>query len=131
MTKFFIPLLILTTVLCDAAMAQTPAANLMPDGSHDMYIGVGAVSRPRYEGSSDHRVSALQVLQVQWSSGIFIAGMSAGMHLSERPGQEFGPLLAFEAGRNVNGSGQAVACPRCNASPGITGSVTKVGSNKL
>ena len=131
MTKFFIPLLIVTTVLCDAALAQTPTANLMPDGSHDMYIGVGAVSRPRYEGSNDNRVSALPVLQVQWSNGIFIAGMSAGMHLSAQPDREFGPLLAFEAGRNVNGTGQSVACPRCDASPGITGSVTKLSGNKL
>ena len=131
MTKFFIPLLILTTVLCDVALAQTPTANLMPDGSHDMYIGVGAVSRPRYEGSSDNRVSALPVLQVQWSNGIFIAGMSAGMHLSEQSDQEFGPLLTFDAGRNVNGTGHGVACPRCEANPGITGGVSKVSSNKL
>lgn len=131
MTKFFISLLILTTTLCDAALAQTPAANLMPDGSHDMYIGIGAVLHPRYEGSNDNRLSALPVLQVQWSNGIFIAGMSAGMHLSEQPDQEFGPLLTFDGGRNVNGTGHGVACPRCEANPSITGGVTKVSSNKL
>ena len=131
MTKFFIPLLVLTTALCDAALAQVPAANLMPDGSRDMYVGLGAVSRPRYEGSNDQRVSALPVLQVQWSNGIFIAGTSAGMHLSEQPDQEYGPLLTIEGGRSVNGTGRGVACPRCDVSPSITGGVSKVSSNKL
>jgi outer membrane protein len=30
--------------------AQTPAANPMPDGSRDMYVGLGVQSAPRYEG---------------------------------------------------------------------------------
>ena len=131
MTKFSLPFLILAAALCDSAMAQTPAANLMPDGSRDMYLGVGAVSHPRYEGSNDNRESALPVLQMQWSNGIFVAGTSAGMHLSELPGQEFGPLLTIEAGRTVAGTGNGVSCPRCDASPGITGNISKVNTNKL
>lgn len=113
------------------ASAQTPANNLMPDGSRDMYLGLGAVSQTRYEGSKDTRVSALPAVQMQWSNGIFVAGMSAGMHLSEQAGQEFGPLLTIEAGRSISGSGHGISCPRCDASPSITGSVAPANTNKL
>lgn len=113
------------------ASAQTPANNLMPDGSRDMYLGLGAVAQPRYEGSKDARVSALPVLQMQWSNGIFVAGMSAGMHLSEQTGQEFGPLLTVEGGRSLSGSSRGISCPRCDANPGIIGPVAPATTNKL
>jgi outer membrane protein len=89
---------------CCTAAAQTPATNPMPDGSQDMYIGLGAVSAPRYEGGRERKVSALPVLQVQWSNGVFISGASAGMHLSSQPAIEFGPLLALAARRDESGS---------------------------
>lgn len=100
-----------------AASAQTPATNPMPDGSRDMYAGLGAVSRPRYEGADNHKVSALPVLQVQWSNGVFISGMSAGMHLSNRPTVEFGPLLTVHPGRDESGSGRVIDGVGVNASP--------------
>lgn len=87
------------------AMAQTPALNLMPDGSRDMYVGLGVQSAPRYEGTGSRRVSALPVLQVEWSNGIFVSGMSAGMHLSSSPTVEYGPLLAIQPGRDESGTG--------------------------
>jgi outer membrane protein len=89
---------------CSAASAQTPAINPMPDGSRDMFVGLGAQSAPRYEGAQRRKVSALPVLQVQWSNGIFISGMSAGMHLSSQPSVEFGPLLAVQPGRTATGT---------------------------
>jgi len=89
------------------AYAQTPAANPMPDGSRDMYAGLGVQSAPRYEGAASRRVSALPVLQVEWSNGVFISGMSAGMHLSASPTVEFGPLLAVQPGRDGSGTGTA------------------------
>jgi outer membrane scaffolding protein for murein synthesis (MipA/OmpV family) len=46
-------------------------------------------------------------LQVQWSNGIFISGMSAGIHLSSRPAVEFGPMLAVLPGRTGNGNTSA------------------------
>jgi outer membrane scaffolding protein for murein synthesis (MipA/OmpV family) len=76
----------------------------MPDGSRDLYVGLGAQSAPRYEGASGHRITALPVLQMQWSNGIFISGMSVGMHLSQSPSFEFGPLAALAAGRDASGS---------------------------
>lgn len=91
--------------------AQTPASNPMPDGSSDMYVGLGAVSAPRYLGSGEHRVTALPLLQVEWSSGVFISGMSAGMHLSSNPVLEYGPLLALLARRSNAGSHDAAGMP--------------------
>lgn len=100
-----------------AASAQTPATNPMPDGSRDMYAGLGAVSRPRYEGADKHKVSALPVLQVQWSNGFFISGMSAGMHLSDRPTVEYGPLLTVHPNRDESGSGKIVDGVGVSTSP--------------
>ncbi|MGH8855076.1 MAG: MipA/OmpV family protein [Telluria sp.] len=91
-----------------AASAQTPTTNPMPDGSRDMYAGLGVVSAPRYDGADERKVSALPVLQVQWSSGVFISGMSAGMHLSSSPTVEYGPLLAIHPRRSESGSGGRV-----------------------
>jgi outer membrane protein len=90
--------------VCGAACAQAPSSNPMPDGSRDMYLGLGALSAPRWEGADARRVSALPVLQVEWSNGIFIAGMSAGMHLSRQPSVEFGPLLAIQPRRSESGN---------------------------
>ncbi len=61
---------------CGIAQAQTPATNPMPDGSRDMYVGLGAQYAPRYEGARDRRATALPMLQVQWSNGVFVSGMS-------------------------------------------------------
>jgi outer membrane scaffolding protein for murein synthesis (MipA/OmpV family) len=92
---------------CGATWAQTPATNAMPDGSRDMYVGLGVQSAPRWDGTGSRKVSALPVLQVQWSNGLFISGMSAGMHLSDNPTFEYGPLLAVQPGRDDAGTGQS------------------------
>lgn len=97
-----------TSGLCQA---QTPAQNLMPDGSHDLYMGLGVVVRPNYEGSNKHKVRALPVLQMQWSNGAFIAGMNAGWHLSDQPQHDFGPLISIEPGRTTSGSGNIIDGP--------------------
>jgi outer membrane protein len=41
---------------------------------------------------------------VQWSNGVFVSGMSAGMHLSGSPALEFGPLLALQPRRSKSGT---------------------------
>lgn len=88
-----------------SARAQTPATNLMPDGSHDMYLGLGVASQPRYDGAARQNTRALPLLQLEFSNGIFLSGMSAGMHLSASPGIEYGPLLGWQARRDDSGSG--------------------------
>jgi outer membrane scaffolding protein for murein synthesis (MipA/OmpV family) len=65
-------------------------------------------SAPRYEGTGSRKVSALPVLQVEWSNGVFISGMSAGMHLSNSPTVEYGPLLAVKPGRDDSGNGNDI-----------------------
>jgi len=101
------PLLIALCVACGPAWAQTPATNPMPDGSRDMYVGLGVLSAPRWDGASARHVAALPVLQVQWSNGLFISGLSAGLHLSDDPTFEYGPLLAVQPGRDETGRGLA------------------------
>lgn len=88
---------------CSAAAAQTPANNPMPDGSRDMYVGLGVVSAPAYEGSDEREERIMPVLQAAWSNGVFISGLSAGMHLSNQPSLEFGPLLAVQRRRSDKG----------------------------
>jgi len=95
--------LVLATA-CGAAAAQTPANNPMPDGSRDMYVGLGVLSAPEWEGARERRVTALPLIQVQWSNGAFISGMSAGMHLSDNPSVEYGPLLNIQPRRSESGS---------------------------
>ena len=95
-------------VLSGSAAAQTPATNPMPDGSRDMYVGLGLVSAARYEGAAASERKALPVLQVQWSNGIFVSGMSAGMHLSRAPQVEFGPLVELQRRRDESGSGGGI-----------------------
>lgn len=90
---------------------QTPTRNLMPDGSHDMYLGIGVLSRPVYEGAQKSRRAAAPVLQIQWSNGAFLAGMSAGWHLSQRPSIEYGPLISFEPGRSSSGIANSIDTP--------------------
>jgi outer membrane scaffolding protein for murein synthesis (MipA/OmpV family) len=90
---------------CLSSRAETPTANPMPDGSRDMYAGLVVQSAPRYDGAGSRKVSALPTLQVEWSNGIFVSGMSAGMHLSSSPTLEYGPLLAVLPGRSASGTG--------------------------
>jgi outer membrane scaffolding protein for murein synthesis (MipA/OmpV family) len=93
---------------CGAASAQTPAVNRMPDGSRDLYLGLGAQSAPRYEGAREQRVSLLPVLQLEASNGMFVSGLSAGMHLSSAPALEYGPLLALQPRRSASGNADGV-----------------------
>jgi outer membrane scaffolding protein for murein synthesis (MipA/OmpV family) len=90
-------------LLASQAVAQTPSLNLMPDGSHDMYLGLGLISHPLYEGARDSITRTLPVLQAQWSNGIFVAGSSLGWHASSQPQHEYGPLLMFESKRTAHG----------------------------
>ena len=105
MTKLFALAL---AAVSSAACAQMPATNSMPDGSRDMYVGLGVASKPRYEGGGERETAALPVLQVQWSNGLFVSGMRAGIHLSRVPQLEFGPLLELQPRRDAEGEGDSV-----------------------
>jgi outer membrane scaffolding protein for murein synthesis (MipA/OmpV family) len=105
--SFLIAVLTLTSTLIftfsDSAYAQSTTQNLMPDGSHDMYLGLGVLSRPFYEGSKDTKRVVIPVMQMEWSNGFFLAGMGAGWHLSNQLKHEFGPLVSLELNRTSNG----------------------------
>lgn len=119
------PHLVLATAIAIAAAlggagpasAQTPSPNPMPDGSYDMYAGAGLRSAPNYEGAGERRTRPTPALQVEWSNGLFVSGMIAGWHLSDRPGLEFGPLLALHPARSEQGSG-VLDTPAYSASAG-------------
>lgn len=105
--------LLATLALCPAAQAQMPVPNPMPDGSSDTYAGLGVVSAPRYAGADDRRVRLLPVWQAQWSNGVFVSGMNAGLHLSTRPMLEYGPLISLHPGRDDGGdSASAIGVER-------------------
>ena len=89
--------------VCSGAAAQTPVANPMPDGSRDMYVGLGVQSTNRYEGGRRRYALLMPVLQAEWSNGVFVSGASAGMHWSARTGLEYGPLLSLHPGRSERG----------------------------
>ena len=105
MRKSFL-LLLAGAACCGAASAwaQAPEPGLMPDGSYDMYVGLGVRAAPNYEGGGERTLRAMPVLQVGWSNGVFISGMSAGWHLSSTPGVEYGPLLSVHGARRQHGS---------------------------
>lgn len=94
---------LLALLACGGAGAQTPVANPMPDGSRDMYLGLGLQSASRYEGGASRHVMLMPVLQAEWSNGVFISGATAGMHWSDRAGLEYGPLLSLHPGRSARG----------------------------
>lgn len=106
MAKPFIRLFPVVAISCffSSVSAQTPAPNFMPDGSHDVYVGIGLELRPRYEGAEDTRTVALPVVQFQWSNGIFIAGTNLGIHLSDQARYEFGPLVELMGPRSASGT---------------------------
>jgi outer membrane protein len=109
MTKLFALAALASAAVLSAARAQTPATNPMPDGSRDMYVGLGVVSHARYEGAGDSKRSALPVLQVQLSNGLFVSGMRAGVHLGRTPQLEFGPLVELQPRRDADGEGGEAA----------------------
>ena len=85
--------------------AQTLATNPMPDGSRDLYIGLGVIGAARYEGADTRRTRVLPLLQFEWSNGVFVSGLSAGMHLGAPGRLDIGPLLAWHGGRRADGEG--------------------------
>ena len=93
---------------CSAVHAQTPANNPMPDGSRDMYVGLGIVSSSKYEGADSARISLQPVLQAEWSNGLFVSGGQAGWHLSRQSSFEYGLLAGVQGRRSESGNTSGV-----------------------
>jgi outer membrane protein len=82
------------------------SANIMPDGSKDMYVGAGLDVGPQYEGAQESVRRMKLEFQFEWSNGIFLSASQLGtyqlgMHLSQTPRIEYGPLLTLGLSRPV------------------------------
>lgn len=106
---------------CGAAIAQTPAANMMPDGSRDMYVGLGVGSAPMCDGSDERQTRLVPNIQVQWSNGIFLRNESLGMHLSSAPGIEYGPVVEYERGCDASSLRKLEGAKDIDSSVGVGG----------
>ncbi len=84
--------------VANLAFAQTPAASMLPDGSSDMYVGLGVVSEPSCEVGGEQTTRIMPNVQMQWSNGVFLRNTTLGMHLSRTAGYEYGPLLSYQRG---------------------------------
>jgi len=93
-----LPLILLP--LCGVAQAEdrTP---MMPDGSRDMYAGIGLATSNAEAAGENRPVVLRPLLQVEWSNGIFVSSSGvAGLDLSHSGGVEYGPLLMFSNSRD-------------------------------
>jgi len=96
--------------VCIAGLLQFPAwaqANdgLMPEGSVDAVVSVLVGSRPLDPGSTARTAFVLPQFFVEWSNGVFIDGLAAGVKLSSDPLLQFGPLVALGRGPRTDGAG--------------------------
>ncbi|MDB5959629.1 MAG: hypothetical protein JWP59_923 [Massilia sp.] len=92
----------------------------MPDGSRDLYAGLGVQAGPRYAGADSDRLVALPVLQFEWSNGVFVSGASIGWHLSAAPTVEYGPLLAWQPRRDADGDGDSAGAVTTSSISGLS-----------
>jgi outer membrane scaffolding protein for murein synthesis (MipA/OmpV family) len=103
--------------------AQTLANAMMPDGSRDTYMGLALVSKPSSEGDAGASDTLLfPLLQVQWSNGVFVSGLNTlGMHLSDTPGVEYGPVLHWQEGRSPGIRRELAGSAELKGSPNVGG----------
>lgn len=107
---------------CGPALAENTAGLMMPDGSRDMYVGIGVATRTAVAAGEDRPVSLRPLLQVQWSNGIFVSATGvAGMHLSETAGVEYGPLLVDSNSRDPGESRRLRGTHPVKGSPDVGG----------
>lgn len=85
--------LLLLACATPAVFGQTAA--MMPEGSHDTYVGALATIGPRTQGSSKQQLLVLPNFSVNWSNGVFVQGLSAGIDLSSDPTLHYGPTLGI------------------------------------
>lgn len=84
--------LLLFALVAPTAFAQTAA--MMPEGSHDTYVGALVTVGPRTEGSKQQQLLVVPNFSINWSNGVFVEGLRAGIDLSSDPTIHYGPTLA-------------------------------------
>lgn len=85
----------LLLLACAAPAAFAQSNSLMPEGSHDIYVGALTTIGPRAEGSSQQSVLVVPNFSVAWSNGAFLQGQRAGIDLSGDRALHYGPILGF------------------------------------
>ncbi|MDE2431214.1 MAG: MipA/OmpV family protein, partial [Burkholderiales bacterium] len=55
-------------------------------------------SEPACDRGGAQEIRLKPNVQVQWSNGIFLHNTSLGLHISQQPGVEFGPILSYARG---------------------------------
>lgn len=89
---------------CTPCLAQSPET-LMPEGSRDAWVGAAFVNRPEHAGSRKRESALAPYFRVQWSNGLFVENLSAGLQMSRIPHLRYGPLVAL-GGDGPRGQGE-------------------------
>ena len=114
----FSPRLLLPALL----LAGGAGAQMMPDGSRDMYVGAAVTGSSATDDGAPRAAVLRPLLQVQWSNGVFVSASGvAGMHLSATPGVEYGPLLAASNARDPEDGWRLRGTRRIKGSPDVGG----------
>lgn len=103
-------------------LAGGAGAQMMPDGSKDMYVGAAVTGSSATDDGAPRAAVLRPLLQVQWSNGVFVSASGvAGMHLSATPGVEYGPLLAASNARDPEDGWRLRGTRRIKGSPDVGG----------
>ncbi|MGZ8291220.1 MAG: MipA/OmpV family protein [Telluria sp.] len=79
---------------CAPCLSQSPET-LMPEGSRAEWIGAAFVNQPDREGSRERESAIVPYFRVQWSNGLFVENLSAGLQMSRITHLRYGPLVAI------------------------------------
>lgn len=103
-------------------LAGGAGAQMMPDGSRDMYVGAAVTGSSATDDGAPRAAVLRPLLQVQWSNGVFVSASGvAGMHLSATPGVEYGPLLAASNARDPEDGWRLRGTRRIKGTPDVGG----------
>lgn len=85
--------LLLLDCAAPAVFAQTAA--MMPEGSRDTEVGALATIGPRTQGGRQQQFIVVPNFSVNWSNGVFLRGLGAGIDLSGDPTLYYGATLGL------------------------------------
>lgn len=88
---------------CMACLLQAPAwaqfgDGSMPEGTMELTVSAALGSGPARLGSATRSAFLLPQFSAEWSNGVFIDGLAAGVKLSRDPLLQYGPLLSLNLG---------------------------------
>lgn len=86
-----------------ACLLQAPAwaqfgDGLMPEDSVELTVSAALGSGPARPGSAARSAFLLPQIYAEWSNGVFIDGLAAGIKLSPDPLLQYGPMVSLNLG---------------------------------